>query len=234
MKNQIRWFGHSAFEITTAQNRKLLIDPWITGNPVCSVEVNELVLPDAILVTHDHHDHFGNDLPILLKDSKGVLVGQPEVVAKARKEGVMENNIVTGGSGMNIGGTVDLNGIKITMTQAVHSSEEVGSPCGFIITLEDGTVIYHAGDTGIFASMELFGELYDIDVALVPIGSVFVMDPRQAAFSLKLLKPKVAIPMHYKTFPVLEQTAEMFVTLAKEHAPKVDVRVIEPGEKTAI
>ncbi|NLJ80689.1 MAG: metal-dependent hydrolase [Firmicutes bacterium] len=230
MENQIKWLGHSAFEITTAGKKRVLIDPWITGNPLSPLQVKDLEAPDLILVTHDHHDHYGTDLPALLASGSGMLAAQPEVAARAQKEGVSADNIVSGGSGMNIGGTVEIGEIKITMTQAVHSSEEAGSPCGFIITLEDGTVVYHAGDTGIFSSMGLFSELYEIDVALVPIGSVFVMDPRQAALALKLLRPKFAVPMHYKTFPVLEQNADQFVRLAKEKAPSVEVKVLEPGE----
>ena len=120
---------------------------------------------------------------------------------------------------MNIGGTVTVRDVKVTMTQAVHSSA-AGTPCGFIVTLEDGTVIYHAGDTGIFASMKLFGELYDLDVALLPIGSAFVMDPLQAAKALQLLQPKIAIPMHYKTFAALEQSPDSFLTLPEKKHPK--------------
>lgn len=230
MKNQIRWLGHAAFEITTARGKRILLDPWITGNPICPVEVNELAAPDLVLVTHDHHDHYGQDLPVLLAKGNSILVGQPEVMVKARKEGVAADQILTGGSGMNIGGTVEIAGIKVTMTQAAHSSEEAGSPCGFIVTLEDDSVIYHAGDTGIFASMELFGKLYEIDVALLPIGSVFVMDPRQAAFALQLLQPKIAVPMHYLTFPPLEQNADKFIAAAKKKAPQVKIEVLQPGE----
>ncbi|MDI9440869.1 MAG: metal-dependent hydrolase [Firmicutes bacterium] len=230
MSNQVRWLGHAAFEITSAQGKRILIDPWITGNPLCPVKVEELAGPDLVLITHDHHDHYGSDLPRLLGGGKGILVGQPEVMAKAKQDGVEKEQIITGGSGMNIGGTVEIDGIKVTMTQAVHSSQEAGSPCGFIVTLEDGTVIYHAGDTGIFSSMELFGRLYEIDVALLPIGSVFVMDPEQAALALKLLQPKIAVPMHFLTFPALEQSADNFIAAANRWAPGVRVEVLQPGE----
>ncbi len=228
MKNQIKWLGHAAFEITTTRGKRILIDPWISGNPLCPASVEELAAPHLVLVTHDHHDHYGSDLPALLEKGGGILVAQPEVVARAEQEGVSKSRIVSGGSGMNIGGTVEIEGIKVTMTQAVHSAE-AGSPCGFIITLEDGKVIYHAGDTGIFASMGLFAELYRIDVALLPIGSVFVMDAEQAALALTLLKPKTAIPMHYKTFPLLEQNADKFISAAREKAPQVEIKVLDPG-----
>ncbi|HHY09545.1 MAG TPA: metal-dependent hydrolase [Firmicutes bacterium] len=233
MKNKIKWLGHAAFEITTAQEKRILIDPWISGNPLAPVNAGELERPDLILITHDHHDHYGSDLPKFLKNGQGILAAQPEVVAKAKEDGISADNIVNGGSGMNIGGTVEIDGIKVTMTQAVHSSD-VGTPAGFIITLEDGKVIYHAGDTGIFSAMELFAELYSIDVALLPIGSVFVMDPKQAALALKLLRPKAAIPMHYKTFPILEQNADRFIKFAKEKAPQVEIKVLEPGEHVLV
>lgn len=229
MSNQIRWLGHAAFEIISKKGSKILIDPWLSGNPAGNFPVKDFLAPDLILVTHDHHDHYGADIPTLLKDSNGILVGQPEVVAGAQKEGVAAKNIVNGGSGMNIGGTVKINGIAITMTQAVHSSQK-GSPCGFIITLEDGQVVYHAGDTGIFASMELFGRLYDIDIALLPIGSVFTMDPQQAALALDLLKPRMAIPMHFKTFPLLEQSADAFIAQGKKWAPQVEIKALHAGE----
>ena len=132
--------------------------------------------------------------------------------------------------GMNIGGSVTIEGITITMTQAFHSSG-TGAPSGYIIKLEDGTVIYHAGDTGIFDSMRLLGELYRINLALLPVGSVFTMDPQQAARALTLLKPKRVIPMHYKTFPILEQSADRFVELARKEAPEVKVLVLEPGQE---
>ena len=97
------------------------------------------------------------------------------------------------------------------------------------IRLENGVTFYHGGDTGIFDSMRIIGELYKPDVALIPIGSAFVMNPFQAAHSLKLLRPKVAIPMHYRTFPVLEQSADRFVQFAKQEVPSVKVVALEPG-----
>ncbi|NLN06023.1 MAG: metal-dependent hydrolase [Firmicutes bacterium] len=225
MKNKIRSLGHAAFEITTTKGTRILIDPWITGNPACPFKVGELDQPDLLLVSHDHHDHYGSDIPNLLNKGQGTLICQPEVAAKAQKDGVPAAKIIT----MNIGGTVEVKGVKVTMTQAVHSSAS-GTPCGYIVTLEDGKTVYHAGDTGIFASMKLFAEIYGIDVALLPIGGVFVMDPLQAAAALTLLQPKTVIPMHYRTFPVLEQTADKFIALAKEKAPQVEIKALQPGE----
>lgn len=228
MSNRVRFLGHAAFQIITSGGKKILIDPWITGNPACPVKREDLKAPDLVLVTHDHADHIGEDIPFLVEGSEAIILTQPEVLGKLKEAGIPESNFIFG-SGMNIGGTVEVAGIEVTMVQASHSSE-VGSPCGFIITTEDGKRIYHAGDTGIFAEMKLFGEIYPLDLALLPIGSVFVMDPMQAAWAVELLKPKKVVPMHYKTFPILVQNADEFVRLAKERAPDVEVHVLEPGQ----
>jgi L-ascorbate metabolism protein UlaG (beta-lactamase superfamily) len=147
--------------------------------------------------------------------------------------GLSTERVVNFGTGMNIGATVLIDGITITMTQACHSSQ-TGSNSGFIIKLDDGYTIYHAGDTGIFATMKILGELYPLDLALLPIGGAFTMDSVQAARALTLLNPKKAIPMHYKTWPLLEQSADTFVELAKKEAPGVEIVVIEPGQELAI
>lgn len=228
MANKVRFLGHAAFEITTSGEKKILIDPWITGNPLCPLKKEELKDPDLILITHDHADHIGEDVPFLVDGSAAVVVTQPELLGKLQEAGVAEKNFIFG-TGMNIGGTVEVAGIKVTMVQAFHSAG-VGSPCGFIITTEDGKRIYHAGDTGVFADMKLLGQIYPLDLALIPIGSVFVMDPLQAAWAVEMLKPKKVVPMHYRTFPVLVQDASEFAALAKEKAPEVEVLVLEPGQ----
>ncbi|WP_206811515.1 metal-dependent hydrolase [Paradesulfitobacterium ferrireducens] len=231
--HQVKWLGHSACLITSQQGTAILIDPWITGNPSCPVKREDLGRVDIILVSHDHFDHIGTDIPALVEASGATVVVQPELIAGLQEAGVKGDNIVSYGMGMNIGGTVEIKGIKITMTQALHSSA-AGSPCGYIITLEDEKTIYHAGDTGIFAGMELLGEIYHLDLALVPIGSVFVMDPVQAAYSLRLLKAKTAVPIHYATFPILTQDASGFVRLAQEKAPDTQVVALKPGEEVSI
>jgi len=116
------------------------------------------------------------------------------------------------------------------MTQAFHSTA-TGAPCGYIIRSEDGTTLYHAGDTGIFEAMKTFGELYQIDVAMLPIGSVFTMDPIQAARATKMISPKKVIPMHFKTFPFLIQDPSDFIDLTGKEAPDVEVIKLSPGEE---
>ncbi|MDD3653424.1 MAG: metal-dependent hydrolase [Desulfotomaculaceae bacterium] len=228
----IKWLGHAACQITTEKGAVILIDPWISGNSSCPVKKEDIKKADIILITHDHFDHLGEDVPDLVKATGATVIAQPELVDTLQKSGVSADNIIFG-MGMNIGGEVEVAGIKIIMTQAFHSSV-AGSPVGYIIILENGKTVYHAGDTGIFDSMRLFGEIYDIDLALIPIGSVFTMNPLQAAVSLTLLKPKKAIPIHYQTFPILVQDAREFIDLAGKRAPEVTVAAIKPGQEITI
>ena len=214
MPHSVKWLGHSAFQITTSEGTVILIDPWITGNPSCPVKREEILKADLILVTHDHFDHLGADIPALVEATNAICLVQPELCAVLQEAGVKSDNIIFG-MGMNIGGYVTVKDIKVTMTQAIHSCN-AGTPAGFMICLEDGKTIYHSGDTGIFSGMALLGEIYDIDLALLPIGSVFVMDPVQASYSLNLLKPKKVVPIHYMTFPILTQYAGDFIKLAGE------------------
>lgn len=226
----IKWLSHAGFIITSPEGKKIIIDPWIVDNPWCPVKLDDITAADIVLVTHDHIDHMAGAADIISKTGATLIAPVETAGMLQSKMGVATENVIFGGFGMNIGGSAQLKGITITMTQAHHSSE-TASPVGYIVKLENGTVIYHAGDTGIFESMRLLGQLYKIDVALLPIGSVFTMDPFQASKALTLLKPKVAIPMHYKTLPVLEQDASRFVELAKQEAPEVKVVVLEPGQE---
>ncbi|MFZ5649846.1 MAG: metal-dependent hydrolase [Bacillota bacterium] len=232
MPNSVKWLGHATCQITTGTGKVILIDPWITGNPACPVRREDIGKADIILVTHDHFDHMGSDIPELVRSTGATVIAQPELVGVLREAGVDPGNIING-MGMNIGGQVEVAGVGITMTHAVHSST-AGDPVGYVIFLEDGKTIYHAGDTGIFAGMGILGSLYNIDLALIPIGSVFVMDPLQAAHSLTLLKPRAAVPIHYGTFPILVQDAGEFARLAGEKAPEVKIEVIKPGEEVVL
>jgi L-ascorbate metabolism protein UlaG (beta-lactamase superfamily) len=229
MVASIKWLGHANFMIKSAREKVIYIDPFIVDNPLCPITVDDITQANIVLVTHDHFDHLGNAVEIV-KKTGGTLVAQPETAGRMISElGLSADNVVNFGMGMNIGATAAIDGITITITQAFHSSG-TASCAGFIIKLEDGYTIYHAGDTGIFSTMKTLGELYPIDLALLPIGNAFTMDPIQAARALTLLNPKKAIPMHYRTFPVLEQSADRFVALAKNEAPGVEIVVLEPGQ----
>ncbi|MFW6112423.1 MAG: metal-dependent hydrolase [Chloroflexota bacterium] len=224
----LKWLGHAGFVISTPGGLTVVIDPWLEDNPLCLLTLDDIPVADIVLVTHDHFDHVGNAADIV-KKTGATLVAPVETARRLQSDmGIAAENVVFGGRGMNIGGTAEIKGVSIVMTQAFHSSA-TSCPAGYVIRLEDGTTIYHAGDTGIFESMRLLGELYGIDIALIPIGSVFTMDPYQAAKALTLLRPKKAIPMHYRTFPVLEQSTDRFVELAGKEAPYVDIITLEPG-----
>lgn len=217
---RITWFGHAAFKIEIA-NKTVLIDPWLDGNPTSPIKASEIERADIVYVTHDHGDHLG-DAVAICKRTGATFVSTFELGNYAGEKGV--KNVV----GLNIGGYVEVKSVKLRMVQAFHTSSR-GAPTGVIVEGEDKTV-YHAGDTGLFGDMRLFGELYKLDLALIPIGGYYTMGASEAAEAVKLLNPKVVIPMHYKTFPVLAQSADDFVEKVREKTPNVKVVVLNSGE----
>jgi len=229
-KVKITWLGHAAFKIEGA-GKRIYVDPWLE-NPQSPLKWQEVTDADLVLVTHDHFDHTGQAAEIT-KQSNGIIVANVETARKFTELGVPGENIAHGGYGANIGGSFKFGDIKITMTQAYHSTA-TGAPIGYVIRFPDGINIYHAGDTGIFSEMRLIGELYPLTVALLPIGDVFTMDAYQAAHALKLLTPQIAIPMHYGTFPIIAQDASEFVEYASKLAPETKVVVLKPGEECHI
>ncbi len=228
-KTTIKWISHAGFQITTSGGKVIYIDPWFE-NPLASMKLEQVKQATLVLVTHDHFDHVGQ-APDIVKKTGGLLVANVETARRIQNElQIPAEKVCYFGYGMNIGGNLVYEGISVTMTQAFHSTL-TGAACGYIIRLEDGTTLYHAGDTGIFDSMKLFGELYPIDVAMLPIGSVFTMDPFQAAKAARMISPKKVLPMHYKTFPILVQDPKDFVGLTKKEAPGVEVITLEPGQE---
>ncbi len=219
---KINWIGHAAVKIED-KGKIIFIDPWITGNPVAKIKVEDIKKADIVFVTHMHGDHGFDDAVLICKNTGATFVSIFEVANEAKGKGV--ENVIGG----NIGGTAKAAGIEFVFTTATHSSP-IGVPVGFIIKLPSMNV-YHPGDTGIFSDMQLLSELYDIDLAFLPIGSLFTMDARQAAKALELLGCSKVIPIHYKTFPVLTQDAKEFIEIA---GPLVDVYALEPGEEKEI
>ena len=228
-KTTIKYISHAGFQITTSSGKIIYIDPWFE-NPIGGFNLEDVKGATLILVTHDHFDHVGQ-APDIVKKTGGLLVANVETGRRLQSEfHIPAEKVCYFGYGMNIGGNLLYEGISITMTQAFHSTAS-GAPCGYVIKLEDGATLYHAGDTGIFNSMKLIGEFYKIDVAMLPIGSVFTMDPQQAAWATKMISPKKVIPMHYKTFPILVQDTKAFVDLVKKEAPTVEVVSLDPGDE---
>jgi len=228
-KTKIKWLSHAGFQITSGGGKVIYIDPWF-DNPVSTFKLENVDKATLVLVTHDHFDHVGQ-APEVVKKTGGLLVANVETAKRLQTDSqIPAEKVCYFGYGMNTGGKLEYEGISITMTQAFHSTA-TGSPCGYLIRLEDGTTLYHAGDTGIFSSMKLLGEIYKIDVAMLPIGSVFTMDATQAVWAVKLLGPKVVIPMHYKTFPIIAQNADEFAALVRKEAPGVKVAALSLGEE---
>ena len=226
MSHQHTWHGHSNFELITA-GKKILIDPFFTGNSKADAAWESLGQVDLVLVTHDHQDHVGQTLEIC-RASGAKLLAIVETAAKLVELGLPQSQVVNG-IGANIGGSLDICGIKVKMVQAQHSSES-GLPVGYILTLNNGYCLYHAGDTGIFSSMQLFGRLHQIDLALLPIGGVFTMDPAQAALACELLACAQVVPMHWGTFPVLEKNLENFKQALSASSAKTRLLEMAPGQ----
>jgi len=221
---RVRWLGHSAFELKSGDT--VLVDPFLTNNPKAPLGPDALE-PDIICVTHGHSDHLGDSIQIA-KRTHAPIIAIHEIALLAAQKGAPAE-------GMNIGGTIRVRDTDITMTPATHSSSiendsgllPAGDPGGFIISSNSKTV-YHAGDTGLFFDMRLIGER-GIDVALLPIGDRYTMGAIDAAKATELLRPKLAIPMHYNTFPGIEQDPQLF----KEEAA-CEVTILKPGEEVEI
>jgi len=217
---KVTWLGHAAFQIEVA-GKTVLVDPWLDGNPTSPIKASEISKADIVYVTHDHGDHLG-DAVTICKRTGAAFVSTYELGNYASENGVQ--NVV----GINIGGCVELKGVKLHMVQAFHTSSR-GAPTGVVLEGE-GKTVYHAGDTGLFMDMKLIGQLYKLDLALLPIGGYYTMGASEAAEAVKLLKPKAVVPMHYRTFPVLAQSADEFVEKVKKKAAKVKVVVLNPGQ----
>lgn len=234
---ELQWYGQSAFKITTPENKVILIDPFITQNPVTPEKLknlDKLGNVDLILVTHGHGDHLGDTTKIVEMTQAKVGLNADMGQTLSTLGLVPEDRIV----GFNKSGSIQpLKGITVTMVHAEHSSDIMhenhvysgGEPAGFIIELENGYKIYHAGDTGVFGDMQYIANYYKPDLALLPIGGHYTMDPMHAAYAVNnLLKTKTVIPIHYGTFPPLKGTPEAFKKALGDTSTKVIV--MNPGE----
>ncbi len=227
---RITWLGHAAFLIVTPGGKRFIVDPWLTENPACPDDMKDVGRVDAILVTHGHFDHSGDAVGLAQASSCPVL-GTVELCTLLGLRGVQDT------IGFNLGGTVTVAGVKVTMVKAEHTSSldgesgpvYAGVPVGYVIELENRFKIYHAGDTGLFGDMTLIGELYEPDLALLPIGDHYTMGPLHGARACRMLGVSHAVPMHFGTFPALVQSADSFVEATGE-IDGLTVHVLEPGE----
>ena len=229
MALSITWLGHATFLLKTPGGKRLLFDPWVTGNPKAPEAAKNLGALDLILLTHGHSDHTG-DAVAIGRSSGAQTVAPFELSEWLQKKGLQ--NV----TGMNPGGTLNVLGLSITMVPAVHSSsvEEdgrivyLGVATGYVVRLEDGLTFYFAGDTSIFGDMRLIGEMYAPQIAFLPIGDLYTMGPEQAAKAAELVGVKQIVPMHYGTFPALTGTPAKLKELV---APRgVQVLELKPGE----
>lgn len=224
----ITWLGHSTFLIRTPGGVRVMIDPWLAGNPACPVAFKKPRPVDIVLVSHGHLDHMSDVIPVA-RTNDAAVVAAYELCHWLERKGI--SNCVA----MNKGGSVQLRGLTITMTDARHSSglsdgEHIvyaGEPAGFVIRLENGMTLYYAGDTSVFGDMRLIGEMYKPDIAFLPIGDRFTMDPAAAAKACELLGVRQVVPMHWGTFPILTGTPAALKALVP---PGVEVLEMKPGE----
>ena len=225
----ITWLGHATFLLQSPGGKKILFDPWVTGNPMSPESAKKLGPLDLMLITHGHADHTG-DAVAIGRSSGAQIVAPYEVSVWLQQKGLKS---VTG---MNPGGTLNVLGLQVTMVPAMHSSsiEEderiiyLGLATGYIVKFEDGLTIYYSGDTSIFGDMRLIGEMYHPTIAFLPIGDLYTMGPEQAAKACELLGVKQVVPMHYGTFPALSGTPAKLRELVE---PKgVQVLELKPGE----
>jgi L-ascorbate metabolism protein UlaG (beta-lactamase superfamily) len=222
----LTWLGHATYRIDSPEGKRIYVDPFLTGNPACPDGEEQPERLDILAITHGHGDHLGDTVELIDRFSPQV-VAQVEVKAWLKSQGSEVGEL----PGINKGGSQEIDGIRFTMTDARHSSSApdgtyLGEASGYVITFENGTKVYFAGDTSVFGDMQLIARIYQPDVAVLPIGDWFTMGPEEAAVALELLGVQRCVPCHYGTFPVLTGTPAKL----RELAPYVELLEMQPGE----
>ncbi len=227
-----RYLGHSTIECTMPSGEVMLIDPWVGQNPACPEDCKELERIDAMLITHAHFDHIGDAVELAKKHKPKKVVACYEICAWLEAQGV-ENC-----SGMNLGGSQEVLGARVSMVRADHSSGLPGGDlpiygavaAGFVVRLDEGYSFYHAGDTALFSDMELISELFRPELAFLPIGDLFTMDPHQASIACRLLAVRAVVPIHWGTFPALTGTPQKLEELLIDSGTNTTVVTLQPGD----
>ena len=228
--NRLTWLGHATFQVTTPSGKAIMFDPWLTGNPSCPDALKKPSALDIMLLSHGHSDHIGDAVALGKRF-------QPDIVAMPEMGGWLATKGVGKTHGMNKGGSQTIGEIEVTMVHAFHSSgiEDdgkivyAGEAAGFVVKFPGGLTVYHAGDTAVFGDMKIIGELYAPELALLPIGDLYTMGPREAALAIRLLNVKHVVPMHYGTFPALTGRPERLRELTQDIAG-LEIHALRPGE----
>jgi len=221
---KLRYFSHSAFQITTDKNQTILIDPFLDDNPTSPIKSDE-VNADYIVLTHAHGDHLGDTFKIA-KRTNAQIIAVNELANYCASKGFNAHN-------MHIGGGHNFDFGRLKFTIAHHGSETpegnyAGEPAGVLLTI-DGKTIYHTGDTGLFYDMKLIGEINSIDYMLTPIGDNFTMGIIDAVKAVEFVNPKIAIPMHYRTWPIIDADPNEFKNKIEEIGK--NCKIMEYGEE---
>jgi len=224
------WIGHGTWKVRSARRKEILIDPWVMNNPVAPEKLKTIDRCDLMLITHGHFDHVHDALEIARATTPKVVTIH-EIGVWLTSKGINGSTITAG----NQGGTIDIDGIKVTLVHAEHScgiseGDQViygGTACGLVIEFENGFTVYFAGDTDVFGDMALIAELSSFDVAFLPIGGVYTMGPERAAKAVSLLGVKTVVPMHFGTFPILAGRPAQLQELV---GSGVEVLDIKPGD----
>lgn len=220
---KVTWLGHAAFSLEDGKHT-ILIDPFLTGNPLSPVAANQ-VKADFIVVSHAHGDHLGDTISIAQRTGATV-ISNYEIATYCQNQGVNAHPLHIGGGRLFPFG-------RLQLTPAWHGSSFPdgtygGTPAGLLFWI-GGKVIYHAGDTGLFGDMKLIGDRYPLDLAILPIGDNFTMSPDDALYAVQLLQPKIVVPIHYNTFDIIAQDPASFRSRVEKET-RSQCRVLQPGE----
>ncbi len=239
MKQIITWIGHGSWKYITNNGTVIYVDPWIVGNPTCTISLEDTNDADIVCVTHGHDDHLGNAIEIC-KATGAVLVTLPDVAAYAARYGIPYDDQ---NGAIHVGGSIRQKDCRIRAVYALHASDIWGREhketgeivagsgcCGMVIEPDGGETVYFAGDTGLFGDMALISKLYRPYVSVLPIGDKYVMGINEASYAAEMLGSRYIVPGHYNTFPLIKADVDAFKELVSVRAPYSEVKALKVNE----